>query len=88
MTVCDHVDKFSRFHAAAPCEHMRKDGILAHVPVPGGDHVLGALVENGVQGQFLVAGLLRHIEGHAVGAGLQVHGVEVLHVPHGDHDAP
>ena len=53
---------------------MNKDAVLHHVPVVGGQHILTALVEDGVQG---IAG---HVEGHGVGAGVQGHLVEVLKI--------
>ena len=59
---------------------MHQHGILHHVPVVGGQHVLAALVQDGVEG---VAG---DVERHGVGAGIQVHLVEVLEVIEIGHD--
>ena len=53
---------------------MDQDAVLHHVPVVGGQHILAALVEDGVQG---IAG---DVEGHGIGAGIQGHLVEILEV--------
>ena len=72
--VGDDVDQLAGHQAADLGEHMHQNGVLHHVPVVGGQHILGALVQNGVEG---VAG---DVERHGIGAGIQVHLVEVLEV--------
>ena len=53
---------------------MHQHGVLHHVPVVGGQHILAPLVQNGVE---RMAG---DVEGHGVGAGVQRHLVQVLEV--------
>ena len=53
---------------------MHEHCILADVPVVGGEHILTALVQNGVECA------IRYVEGHGIGAGVEVHLVQVLEV--------
>ena len=80
--VGDDVDQLPGDEAADLGEHVHQHGVLHHVPVVGGQHILAALVQNGVQH---VAG---DVEGHGIGAGVEVHLVEVLEVIDIGHDAP
>ena len=66
---------------------MHQHRILYHIPVVGCQHVLGTLIQNGIQGQPVLSLFLSHIKGHAVGTGIQIHLMQVLmHVNIG-HDA-
>ena len=74
MGIGDDVDQLAGLQAGGPGHHVDQDGVLDHVPVVGRQHILGPLVQNGVQG---AAG---DVEGHGIGAGIQGHLVEVLEV--------
>ena len=73
------MDKLARLQAGDLGHHQGEHGILHHVPVVGGQHILAALVEDGVE---LVAA---DVEGHGIGAGVERHlaqigkGVDVGH---------
>ena len=74
MAVCNHMDQFPRLQAGHLSHHVGQQGILDHVPVVGGEHILAPLIQNGVQG------MSRHIERHGIGTGVQVHLVEILKI--------
>ena len=74
VRVAYHVHKFANFQTAHLSEHVKKDRILHHVPVVCGESVLTALIENAVE---LVA---RNVEGHGIGARVEMHLVQVLKV--------
>ena len=74
MGIGDDVDQLAGLQAGGPGHHVDQDGVLDHVPVVGRQHILGPLVQNGVEG---AAG---DVEGHGIGAGIQGHLVEVLEV--------
>ena len=74
MAVSDHVDQLACFQTCYLCHHHQQHGVLHHIPVVGGEHILGALVQNAIKG---VAG---HIEGHGVCAGIQIHLVQVIKI--------
>ena len=63
----NHVDKFAGLQARDLGHQVGEHRVLAYVPVVGGQHVLGALVQNGVEAAA------RHVEGHGIGAGVQGH---------------
>ena len=71
MGVGDDVDQLAGHKAADLGKHVHQNGILHHVPVVGSQHILTPLVQNGVEH---VAG---DVEGHGIGAGVQVHLREV-----------
>ena len=74
MGIGDDVDQLAGLQAGGPGHHVDQDGVLDHVPVVGRQHILGPLVQNGVES---AAG---DVEGHGIGAGIQGHLVEVLEV--------
>ena len=74
MGIGDDVDQLAGLQAGGPGHHVNQDGVLDHIPVVGRQHILGPLVQNGVEG---AAG---DVEGHGIGAGIQGHLVEVLEV--------
>ena len=74
VAVGDHMHQLAHLQAGHLGHHVGQHRVLHHIPVVGGEHILAALVENGVQG---VAG---DVEGHRVGAGIQVHFVQVLEI--------
>ena len=74
VAIGNHVDQLSRFQPGHLGKHHQKHGILAHVPVVGGEHILAALVEDAIEG---VSG---DIEGHGIGAGIEAHIVQILEI--------
>ena len=82
MGICNHMDQFTRHKAADLGKHVEQYGVLSHIPAVSCEHVLGALVQDAVQG---AAG---NIEGHTVGAWVQVHLMKVVVVIDIGHDAP
>ena len=60
----DDMDQFAGLQTRHLRHHMHQYGVLHHIPVVGGQHILTALVQNGVED---VAG---DVEGHGVGAGV------------------
>ena len=82
MAVGNHMNQLSRLQAGDLGHHVNQHRVLAHVPVVGRQHILGPLVQNGVEG---VAG---HVEGHGVGAGVQVHLVQILKIIEVRENAP
>jgi hypothetical protein len=82
VCVRDDVDELARLEAGYLRHHHGENGILHHVPVVGGQHVLGALVQYGVE---LVPG---HVEGHGIGAGVQRHLRKIGKVVDVGHYAP
>ena len=81
MRVGDDVHQLPRFQPARPREHHQQDRILHDVPVARREHILAALVEDAVEG------VARHVEGHGIGAGIQVHLFKVGDVVHMRDDA-
>ena len=74
VAVGDHVDELAHLQAGDLGHHVGQHRVLHHVPVVGRQHILGALVQNGVEG---VAG---DVEGHGVSAGIQVHLMQILEI--------
>ena len=72
MAVGDDVYQFAGLQTGHLGHHMGQYGVLHDVPAVCGEHILTALVQNGVQG---VAG---HVERHRVGAGIQGHFAQVV----------
>ena len=81
MGVGDDVHQFARLQPCRPREHHQEDAVLHHVPVARRQHILAALVQNAVEG------VPRDVEGHGIGARVQVHVFEVRHVVHVRDDA-
>ena len=82
MGVGDDMDQLSGHQAADLGEHVDQHRVLHHVPVVGGQHILAALVQDGVEH---VAG---DIERHGVGAGIEVHFVQILKIVDVGEDPP
>ena len=72
MSVCNDMDQLTGNQAADLCKHVDQNGILHHIPVIGCQHILTALIQNGVQ---YLAG---DIECHGIGTGVKMHVVEVF----------
>ena len=81
VAVGDDVDQLAGDEAGDLGKHADQGGVLDHVPVVGRQHVLRALVEDGVED------LARDVEGHGVGAGIEAHFAEVREVVHAGEDA-
>ena len=79
--VGDDVDQFSGLIAAGSGQGDDQKAVLHHVPVGGGEHVLAALVQNGVQP------VAADIEGHGVGTGVEAHLAQVVVVVEVGHNA-
>ena len=75
------MDQLSRLQTADLRQHMDQDGILDHVPVVGGQHILGTLVQDRVQR------VAADIEGHGIGAGIKSHFMEVCKIVEVGQDA-
>ena len=73
MRVRNHMQQLARHHVADLRHHHQQNGVLAHIPVIGRQHVLGALVQHHIEYQLLLARPLGHIIGNAVSAGVQMH---------------
>ena len=69
----NHMQQLAGNHIDRLRDHHQQNGVLAHIPVVGGQNVLAALVENHVECRLVVLRALRHVIGHAVGARVQVH---------------
>ena len=67
MRVGNDVDELACFEAGDLGKHVDEHRVLTDVPVVGGEHVLRALIQDGVQRA------VRDVEGHGVGAGVEVH---------------
>ena len=74
MGVGDDVDQLAGLQTGHLRHHVDQHAVLHHVPVVGGQHVLAALVQDGVEG------MSGDVERHGVSAGVQGHLVEVLKV--------
>ena len=48
MTIRDHMYQLTGFHVTALCDHHKKKGVLAYIPVICSQDILGALVQNGI----------------------------------------
>ena len=81
VAVSDDVNQLAGLKTGGLGDHVQQGGVLHHVPAVGGEHILRALVQNGVQG------VAADVEGHGVGAGIQGHLVEVVVVVHMGDDA-
>ena len=68
------MDQLTGNQAADLCKHVDQNGILHHIPVIGCQHILTALIQNGVQ---YLAG---DIECHGIGTGVKMHVVEVFKI--------
>ena len=82
VSVGDDVDQLAGLQTGHPGHHVNQGGVLHHVPAVGGEHILAALVEDGVEGSAA------DIEGHGVGAGIEGHLVEVVVVVEVGHNTP
>ena len=80
--VGNDVDQLPRLQAGDLGEHVDQGGVLHHIPAVGGEHVLGALVEHGIEGPAA------DIEGHRPGAGVEGHLAQVVVVVEAGEDAP
>ena len=76
------MDQLPRYQAGDLGQHVHQGGVLHHVPAVGGEHILAALVQDGVEGPA------RDIEGHGIGAGVQGHLVQVVVVVEIGQDTP
>ena len=68
----DDVDQLPRLQAGNLGQQVDQHRVLHHIPPVGGEHVLGPLVEDGVQG------LPRDVKGHGVGAGVEGHLAQIV----------
>ena len=78
MGIRDHMHELAHLHIAHLGKHMKQYGILAYIPVICRQHVIRALVKNSVKRQPVASLLLGHIKRHTVGAGIQIHLMEIL----------
>ena len=69
--VGDDVDQLPGHQAGDLGQHVHQHAVLHHVPVVGRQHVLAALVEDGVEH------VAADVEGHGPGAGVEGHLVQV-----------
>lgn len=74
VCVGDDVHELARFQPAHLREHDEEHGVLHDVPIVGGEHIVGALIEDAVER------IARDVEGHGVRARVEVHLVQVLKV--------
>ena len=70
--VGDDVHQLPRLQPRRPGQEVHQHGVLHHVPAVGGEHVLAALVEHGVEGAP------RHVEGDRPGAGVEGHLAQIV----------
>ena len=78
MGIRDHMHELAHLHITHLGKHMKQYGILAYIPVICRQHVIGALVQDSVKRQPVAPPLLGHIKRHTVGAGIQIHLMEIL----------
>ena len=86
--VGDHMDQLTGTHITDLSQHMDQDRVLDHIPVIGGQHVLGPLIEDRVQRQLIISLFLGDVEGHTVGAGIKAHFMQILMDINIGHDTP
>ena len=86
MAVRDHMYELADLHVAHLGQHVQEHGVLAYIPVVGGQYVLGTLVQNAVQDHFAGLVIFRDIECHGVGAGVQMHVAQILEIVDVGHD--
>lgn len=83
----DHVYQDARGHTHFIGHHHEQQGILDGIPVIGGQHILGPLIEQPVEHHLAGILVLGDIVGHGVGAGAQAHLRQILHIVGGGNDA-
>ena len=77
VRIGDHVHEFSGNHVVDLCDHHKKDGVLADIPVVCRQHVLAPLIQKHIERRTVFVRLLRDVVGDGVGARVQVHFREV-----------
>ena len=70
----DHMHQLAGLESCDLGHHVHQHSILHHVPVVGGQHVLAALVQNGVER------IAADIECHGIGARIQRHLVQIFKI--------
>ena len=71
MAIGDHMHELACDKTADLRQHVHEHGILHDVPVVCREHVLRALIQNGVEP------VAADIERHRIGAGIQSHLVQI-----------
>ncbi len=62
MCVCNNVHQLPRFEPAHLRKHDQKNCVLHDVPIIRGEHIVGTLIQDTVQG------ISRYVKGHRIGA--------------------
>ncbi len=73
MCIGNDVHELARLHIDALRDHTQQYRILHDVPVIRRQYILGALIQDCIQRQFIMTRLLRDIERHTVRAGIEIH---------------
>lgn len=71
MSIGYYMNKFAWLKSTDLRKHHDQRAVLAYIPVVGGKHVLGTLIENRIKP------IPTYIKSHAVSARVQVHLVKV-----------
>ena len=82
VRVRNDVHQLAGLESADLRHHVDQHRVLHHVPVVRRQHILTALVQNGVER------IARHVEGHGVGAGIERHFMQVGKIVEVRQDAP
>lgn len=72
VAIGNYVNKFAHLKSAYLRQHMHQNGILHYVPVVGYRHIIGALVQDGVE--FAI----HHVESYRISTGIKVHFAQIL----------